>query len=349
MELLVGNDSCPTCESELGLKKNKLICEQIQSTIDDLTSKQKSNSMMLGSLEGELVEKENKESKLRKAQSKYKDDLTKDEVRKTNLKNKESELKKVQAARDSLEKTIVLLREQLKTEKAKIKEDVQENKLDEAREEKESLVKENATLEKTISDYEKQQEQILEIKKGIKKSRKSLNIYTTLKNIFNKNGIVADIIQNSIEEIQDMTNRILTDINGGEMTVIFETTKEVKSDKILRDTLDIKIETEAGERNYESFSGGERTIINFSIRLALSKMISKMNGVNLGFIVLDEVFGALDSFNRDKIRKVINYLSSDFCQIFNISHNENMEDCFRNRIIIQKNHRTGVSKIVEIF
>ena len=257
-------------------------------------------------------------------------------------------MKKVQAVRDSLESSIVLLREQLKVEKSKIKEDIQEDKLDEAKEEKEELVKENATLEKTISDFEKQQDQILKIKKEIKRSRKSLNIYTTLKNIFNKNGIVADIIQNSIEEIQDTTNQILTDINGGEMTVIFDMTKEVKSDKILRDTLDIKIETEAGKRNYESFSGGEKTIINFSIRLALSKMISKMNGVNFGFIVLDEVFGALDDYNRNKMSRVINYLKSDFNQIFLISHDE-MKERFKNYIRIVKNHRTGVSKIAEIF
>ena len=68
------------------------------------------------------------------------------------------------------------------------------------------------------------------------------------------------------------------------------------------------------------FSGGEADIVSLSARVALSKMISARGSGALGFIVLDEVFGALDSDRRRNVLLALERLKRTFGQIFIISH-----------------------------
>ncbi|QIN80267.1 AAA family ATPase [Rubrobacter marinus] len=68
------------------------------------------------------------------------------------------------------------------------------------------------------------------------------------------------------------------------------------------------------------FSGGEADIVSLSARVALSKMISAQGSEALGFIVLDEVFGALDADRRRNVLLALDRLKKTFGQIFVISH-----------------------------
>ncbi|WP_162924721.1 AAA family ATPase [Rubrobacter indicoceani] len=68
------------------------------------------------------------------------------------------------------------------------------------------------------------------------------------------------------------------------------------------------------------FSGGEADVVSLSARVALSKMISGRGAGALGFIVLDEVFGALDANRRTNVLRALERLKRTFGQIFIISH-----------------------------
>ncbi len=70
----------------------------------------------------------------------------------------------------------------------------------------------------------------------------------------------------------------------------------------------------------ERFSGGEADIVSLSARVALSKVISSRGSDALGFIVLDEVFGALDAGRRHNVLLALDRLKRIFGQIFVISH-----------------------------
>lgn len=350
IEMLEENveSKCPLCESDIDQKKRDELKNKIISEIADIENENKKTDFQ--ELQPLYVDLKKIEYRLERFSE---DKAAFDKQEKQNIKLDE----KINQSRtliieykDKLkdnEEQRATLRESLQKQKDKIKWECTQSMLDEIKDEKQEVIRQCDSLEKEIGLFESKNKEITTLQKKIKALRKNLSIYNTLKGIFGKNGIVAEVIKESIEEIQDTTNEILNDINEGEMMVIFDTVKEVKADKILRDTLEIKIDTGEVQRSYESFSGGEKTIINFAIRLALSKLISKMNGVNFGFIVLDEVFGALDDFNRDKMSKVINYLKNDFNQVFIISHDE-MKERFENYIKIIKNNRTGESRIVEV-
>ena len=70
----------------------------------------------------------------------------------------------------------------------------------------------------------------------------------------------------------------------------------------------------------ERFSGGEADVASLSARVALSKIIAARGSEALGFVVLDEVFGALDAERRRNVLLALDRLKKTFGQIFIISH-----------------------------
>jgi exonuclease SbcC len=73
----------------------------------------------------------------------------------------------------------------------------------------------------------------------------------------------------------------------------------------------------------EGFSGGERDVVALCARLALSQVIASSAANPPSFLVLDEVFGALDRERRAQLLDLLGQLSEQtgqFQQLFVISH-----------------------------
>jgi len=73
----------------------------------------------------------------------------------------------------------------------------------------------------------------------------------------------------------------------------------------------------------DTFSGGERDAITLAARIALSQMIGHEAAHPPGFLVLDEVFGSLDTDRRAHLLDLLGSISSTFeelKQVFIISH-----------------------------
>ena len=78
-----------------------------------------------------------------------------------------------------------------------------------------------------------------------------------LEKAFGKDGVPALLIEQAIPQIEARANELLERLSGGEMSVRFQTQRELKSREDLRETLDITISDPAGMRDYEMYSGGE--------------------------------------------------------------------------------------------
>ncbi|HLF26654.1 MAG TPA: SMC family ATPase [Anaerolineae bacterium] len=160
-------------------------------------------------------------------------------------------------------------------------------------------------------------------------------IYEELRLAFSKKGVPAMIIEAAIPEIEDEANALLTRMTAGRMHVRFDTQKEtVKGDTV--ETLDIQIADELGTRPYELFSGGEAFRINFTMRVALSKLLARRAGAQLQTLVIDEGFGALDAAGRERLVEAINTVQSDFERILVITHLDELKDAFPARIDVTK-------------
>ncbi|MBW1873162.1 MAG: hypothetical protein JRJ19_13920, partial [Deltaproteobacteria bacterium] len=151
-----------------------------------------------------------------------------------------------------------------------------------------------------------------------------------------REGVQSLLIERALPEIEDDTNELLDRLTGGQMQVIFDTQRKLKSSDRVAETLDIRIADNAGERPYENFSGGEQFRINFAIRLALSKILTKRAGARLQTLVIDEGFGSQDPEGRQRLIEAINVIQDDFERILVITHIDEMRNVFPAQIFVEK-------------
>ncbi|MCD4753309.1 MAG: SMC family ATPase [Anaerolineaceae bacterium] len=160
-----------------------------------------------------------------------------------------------------------------------------------------------------------------------------------LEEAFSQNGIPALLIEQAIPEIEEQANEILSRLSTTGMMVHFRTQRAYKDKKRKdkRETLDIIISDNAGERSYEMYSGGEAFRVNFAIRLALSKMLAGRAGARLQTLVIDEGFGSQDSEGIQRLIEAINLIKDDFAKILVITHLDSLKESFPAQIQVTKN------------
>jgi len=222
---------------------------------------------------------------------------------------------------------------------------------------KEKLVQEEQVLnsDQTLKDkileerggYQCKLEQCLklgkekkEIKKELEESKREQNIYEKLIVAFGKNGIQALIIENVLPEIEEEANDLLAKLTNNSTQISIESLRDLKSGG-MKETLDIKISDELGIRDYELYSGGEAFRIDFSLRIALSKLLTRRAGTKLRTLVMDEGFGTQDEEGIDNLVQAIQSISEDFDKILVITHLESLKDAFPVRIEVTKLPKIG--------
>lgn len=180
-------------------------------------------------------------------------------------------------------------------------------------------------LEKKIVDLNKEKDVYLS----------EIHYYEILEKSFGKKGIQALIIENALPEFEDTANDFLSKLSDGKMYVSLLTQKINKNGSV-QETLDIEISDELGKRKYELFSGGEAFRINFALRIALSKFLSRRAGVNLQTLIIDEGFGSQDVLGRQNIIDVLNMIKDEFELVLVITHIDELKESFPYSIEITK-------------
>ncbi len=177
-------------------------------------------------------------------------------------------------------------------------------------------------------------------------TRREISRARQLETAFGANGIPALLVEEAIPALEARANDLLDKLSSGNMSVRFDTQKELKSKDEKRETLDIIITDPAGTRAYEMFSGGEAFRVNFAIRLALSHLLTQRAGAKLQTLVIDEGFGSQDSDGRQRLIEAINQVKSDFEKIIVITHLEEFKDAFPARIEVEKTPQGSSVKVM---
>ena len=100
--------------------------------------------------------------------------------------------------------------------------------------------------------------------------------------------------------------------------------------------LDIRVGDEMGTRSYETFSGGEAFRIDFSLRIALSRLLARRSGAPLPILFIDEGFGSQDSTGQERLKEAIQSIQDDFRKIIVITHIDEIKESFPTRIEVTK-------------
>lgn len=179
-----------------------------------------------------------------------------------------------------------------------------------------------------------------ELKEKLATAERESWIYARLDEAFGKDGIQALIIEGAIPEIESEANALLGRLTDNRIQVSLESLKDLKSGAT-RETLDIKIADELGERAYDLYSGGEAFRTNFALRVALSKVLARRSGTRLRTLIIDEGFGTQDGKGLESMVEAIQEISRDFDKILVVTHLPLLRDAFPTQIHITKDPQYG--------
>ncbi|KKN52024.1 hypothetical protein LCGC14_0616760 [marine sediment metagenome] len=188
-----------------------------------------------------------------------------------------------------------------------------------------------AKLENTIQRLEEVVKRLRVAKKNEKIMRQSIADHFTLESIFEKCKL--EVVTVGLKEIEETACDIIRQVGAVQKELEFDTQKETQKG-ISYDCLDIYLIDGKGKRNVMGLCGGEWYTAAFSIRAAMAKYkLTRMNS-KVDFMILDEIFGALDTNSRQELAAVVNMFKNDFSQVFVISHTD-LKDTISNVIQVE--------------
>ncbi len=163
-------------------------------------------------------------------------------------------------------------------------------------------------------------------------------VYDELAVAFGKNGVQALIIEAAIPQLEDDANQLLSRLTDNRMSIRLQLRQGRRERRmgLPSEELDIRVGDEMGTRSYETFSGGEAFRIDFSLRIALSKLLARRSGAPLPILFIDEGFGSQDAAGQERLKEAIQSIQDDFRKIIVITHIDEIKESFPTRIEVTK-------------
>lgn len=206
-------------------------------------------------------------------------------------------------------------------------------------------------------------------KNKIDKLNKRKEVLSFCALMFGKRGIRSSQLRGRIDNIEHETNLMLDELDS-KLQIEIHTDRELGSwepiciycgkefpkgyaknkcdncrnyrAKRKKDEFDIKIINNGKVRSFNQESGGVKILVSLAIRLSIVKLRQRITGKSIDLLFLDEVYGMLDSVNRERVyRFLLDYARNElgFKQIFQVSHmNDGFDEGARIEIIKRRRY-----------
>lgn len=191
-----------------------------------------------------------------------------------------------------------------------------------------------AVLRHDLTQKIAEKRKIIDYGKLLKEIEAKLIMYPSVIQAFSSTGIPNLIIQNVLDDLQMEANALLSQLKPGiQLSFFIEKTVEKTGDQA--DTLDINYLVNGKKRYYEQLSGAMQLAVTFSLKLGLSFLLQKLAGVEIKFLLLDEVDQSLDKASVDAFADIVKFFQKDFT-ILVITHNDRLKDKFSHAILVEQ-------------
>jgi exonuclease SbcC len=217
-------------------------------------------------------------------------------------------------------------------------------KFKELQKQKEQLVHNQGIIEQQYRALQKRAQEIKEQQEQLTLIDTNIDDYQTIIQALSKDGIQALLIEEAIPEIEQEANTLLAKLTDNQAHLSIESLRDLKSGGT-KETLDIKISDPLGIRPYEMFSGGEAFRIDFSLRIAISKLLARRAGTSLQTLIIDEGFGSQDGLTH--IMDALHRIQDDFAKIIIVSHLPTMKDQFPVHFMVAKGPHGSSIRVIE--
>lgn len=164
------------------------------------------------------------------------------------------------------------------------------------------------------------------------KKENELSYYNFFYSLFaNKDGgIKKEVISRMISAFNQKVNYYIPYFMPNDRSEI-----KIEFDNNLKETITEKEQ----EIEYESFSSGEKTVLEISVAFSLFMLAKEFFSSSISFIVFDEILdGNLDDEASAKVAKVVNDLG-DSNSVMLISHRKDLKESFDHHVVIDRNSK----------
>jgi len=337
---------CPTCQNELTKEHFDEMILEFNTDLKINDEKVKSISKIIDNFDVEINSFQNKLEKINESVIRtqgLKDDFE-------NYQKYESELRKVQEELDGFLTKYQSKFADTKPEKIKLLSIEKEKIYIELKaitmeiEEKQKNIKKNIDR---IVDLRNEIKHMKKLEKDIGEFEIDIDHISKAKEFVRRFVTEYMVVKRLVKNIALTTNKYIKDFTSGQysdLTIdLFGTKKTGLSLKIMDNFNGV-------HESIEVLSGGDKTALGMALRLAISELMSKIRPTKespkknpkIDILLLDEPLAALDETRRERILKHL-VKSKTFSQIFLITHTAIPSDFKTHKIIVNKDHSTGIS------
>lgn len=150
------------------------------------------------------------------------------------------------------------------------------------------------------------------------------------------------IFQDTLDYIGSYASEILTEIpNMTNTSIYFEGCKENKSGTI-KDEVNAIVNMDGYDNiNIKTLSGGERTVIDLAVDLAVIDMVESRAGKGANFFILDEPFDGLEDINIAQYLEVLKQVDTNK-KIIIVDHNPIAKEMITDTILVERDGEQSV-------
>jgi exonuclease SbcC len=340
---------CPTCQNELTKEHYNEMVNEFNKEIEVSQEKVKSIAKIIGNLDLEINEKQNKLDYVKKQ-------ITVIQGLRNDYQNYQQKALDFDKAK---ERTNVFLAEH-KSKFANINPanikmlSIEKKKLSTEltaiiKESKENQKKIEGNLNRIV-DLRGEVKQMKKLEKDIGEFEIDIDHVSKAKELVRRFVTEYMVVKRLVKNIALTTNKYIKDFTSGQysdLTIDLSGTKKTGLSLKIKDNFNGVLES------IEVLSGGDKTALGIALRLAISELMSKIRPTKespkknpkIDILLLDEPLAALDETRRERILKHL-IKSKTFSQIFLITHTSIPADISTHKIIVSKDHTTGISTAV---
>ncbi len=137
----------------------------------------------------------------------------------------------------------------------------------------------------------------------------------------------SELVRSTIIEIEENTNKMLSDFFDAEIRVSLEPSNA--------DKLEVEIYKDGNVASFTQLSKGQRQLLKLTFGLSVMKAVGNHHGISFNQIFCDEVLDGVDENLQVNAYRLLQSLTTDYASIYCVSHSAAMKELFENKITVE--------------
>ncbi len=218
----------------------------------------------------------------------------------------------------------------------------------------ERIQAETASSNPYSSLFELKEQEVSELKFKIEDSKKkfkeltsNIDIYSYIKWVLSREGVVSAIIEKTFGRLEALINNYLSSICTEGFKIQIKPQRELKSGA-LKEEIEIVVIQGDKKIPYSGLSGGQEQRVTIAVLLALYRLSKELGMNRFDFLLLDEIIDlSLDASGKQNVIKLLTRMEEEIKHIFIISHDDEIAADFHFQIDVRRK-RDGITVLKEV-